>query len=246
MGTKYQTAQPNSGSHWYMNESIFKRNFDHRRLLNEVETKQTKEFQFLQRDIRQIQRSSATQAEQEQRIQRKIRENYPRFYQHHYGTPKLMPGWAMAEELTFGSISHLYSGLAKDSDRKAIAKRFSVHQEVLESWLHTLSFIRNCCAHHSRLWNRELAVQPKIPRGALWQLPERLMPSQIQPNRRIYMVLLLLAHLMRQVSPDSQWHNKLKALILLHPEVPLFPMGFVENWREHAFFQEVNRDEERR
>jgi abortive infection bacteriophage resistance protein len=148
-----------------------------------------------------------------------------------------MPGWAMAEELTFGSISHLYSGLAKDSDRKAIAKRFIVPQEVLESWLHTLNFIRNCCAHHSRLWNRELAIQPKIPHGALWQLPERLIPSQIQPNRRIYMVLLMLAYLMQQISPDSQWQNKLKALILLHPEVPLFPMGFVDNWRDHAFFQ---------
>jgi hypothetical protein len=42
---------------------------------------------------------------------------------------------------------------------------------------------------------------------------------------------------MQQISPDSQWQNKLKALILLHPEVPLFPMGFVDNWRDYAFFQ---------
>jgi abortive infection bacteriophage resistance protein len=237
MGTKYQTAEPNSGSHWYMNSRLFKRNFDHQRLLRDIKDKQTKESQLLQRDITQIQRSNASIEVQELRIQRRIKENYPRFYQHHYSTPELMPGWAMAEELTFGSISHLYSGLAKDSDRKAIAKRFSVPQEVLESWLHTLNFIRNCCAHHSRLWNRELAIQPKIPHGALWQLPERLIPSQIQPNRRIYMVLLMLAYLMQQISPDSQWQNKLKALILLHPEVPIFPMGFVDNWRDHAFFQ---------
>jgi abortive infection bacteriophage resistance protein len=237
MGTKYQTAEPNSGSHWYVNSRLFKRNFNHQRLLNDIKDKQSKESQLLQRDITQIQRSNASAEVKEQRIQRRIKENYPRFYQHHYSTPELMPGWAMAEELTFGSISHLYSGLAKDSDRKAIAKRFSVPQEVLESWLHTLNFIRNCCAHHSRLWNRELAIQPKIPHGNLWQLPERLTPSQIQPNRRIYMVLLMLAHLMQQISPDSQWQNKLKALILLHPEVPLFPMGFVDNWRDYAFFQ---------
>ncbi len=237
MGTKYQTTEPNSGSHWYMNNRLFKRNFDHHRLLRDIKDKQTKESQLLQRDIRHIQRSNASAEVQEQRIQRRIKENYPSFYQHTYSTPELMPGWAMAEELTFGSISHLYSGLAKDGDRKAIAKRFKIPQEILESWLHTLNFIRNCCAHHSRLWNRELAIQPKIPHGALWQLPERLTPSQIQPNRRNYMVLLMLAYLMRQISPDSQWQNKLKALILLHPEVPLFPMGFVDNWRDHEFFQ---------
>jgi len=80
--------------------------------------------------------------------------------------------------------------------------------------------------------------QNEEPNGELWQLPERLTPSQIQPARRIYMVLLMLAHLMRQISPDSQWHNKVRALILRHPEVPLFPMGFPNGWQEHTFFQQ--------
>jgi len=52
------------------------------------------------------------------------------------------------------------------------------------------------------------------------------------------MVLLMLAHLMRQISPDSQWHNKVRSLILRHPEVPLFPMGFPNGWQEHMFFQQ--------
>jgi abortive infection bacteriophage resistance protein len=34
----------------------------------------------------------------------------------------------------------------------------------LASWLHTLTFIRNCCAHHSRLWNRELSIRLGIER----------------------------------------------------------------------------------
>jgi abortive infection bacteriophage resistance protein len=238
MGTKYQTDESCSGSHWYLNKSLFKRNYQHDRLLKEIEDKQEKEAKELQKDIKKINKSRANDELKQERIERRVRENYPRFYQASYTDPKLMPGWAMAEELTLGSISHLYSGLAKDSDRKAIAKRFDLPQEVLESWLHTLNFIRNCCAHHSRLWNRELAIQPKIPYGDIWQLPVRLEPSQVQPSRRIYMILLMLAHLMRQISPDSQWHNKIRALIMLHPEVPLFPMGFTNNWQEHEFFQQ--------
>lgn len=240
MSCKYQNdAKPNSGSHWYLNRQLFKASYDHQRLISELEEKQAKEVSQLKRDIEKINRSHSTDEVKQQRILQRSKENYPRFYQKSYQTPALIPGWAMTEELTLGSLSHLYQGLVKDADRKAIAKRFNTPHEVLASWLHTLNFVRNCCAHHSRLWNRELAVQPKIPRGELWQLPERLTDSQVQPHRRIYIVLLLLAHLMRQTSPDSQWHNRVKELITSHSGIPLFSMGFPENWQTHIFWSDV-------
>lgn len=213
MSIKYQTEQPNSGSHWYLNESLFQEDYGHKRMLSEVENYQSK-------------------------AQKKLpRESYPRFYQNTYRSPRLMPSWAMVEELTFGAISYLYQGLAKDKDRKSISKRFDVPHQVFQSWLHTLNFVRNCCAHHSRLWNRELSISPKVPNSTEWVLPERLEPSMVQPNRRIYVVLLMLAHLMRQISPDSQWHNKVKALVtVMYPEVPLAPMGFPDDWRTHVFW----------
>lgn len=236
MSCKYQSEVAHSGSHWYLNRRLFKKSYDHHRLISGLEDKQAKEAGQLRRDIDKINSSHATDEVKQQRIAQRSKENYPRFYQQNYQTPALMPGWAMTEELTLGSLSHIYQGLIRDADRKAIARRFDIPHEVLASWLHTLNFVRNCCAHHSRLWNRELSVQPKIPHGELWKLPERLDRSQIQPQRRIYVVLLLLAYLMRQVSPDSQWHSKVKALILLHPDVPLFPMGFPDDWQSHIFW----------
>jgi len=236
MSCKYQSDTAHSGSHWYLNRHLFKRDYDHQRLIGDLKEKQTKEASQLRRDIDKINSSHATAEIKRQRIAQRAKENYARFYQKNYHTPVLMPGWAMTEELTMGSLSHIYQGLIKDADRKAIARRFDTPHEVLASWLHTLNFVRNCCAHHSRLWNRELSVQPKIPRGELWKLPERLTGSQIQPQRRIYVVLLLLAHLMRQVSPDSQWHNRVKELIASHSAIPLFPMGFPEDWQSHIFW----------
>ncbi|MEH0373028.1 Abi family protein [Vibrio mimicus] len=237
MGTKYQTEEELcSGSHWYLNEALFQRHYQHKKMLTEVERGQSKDHDDLLKDIFKINKSDAPHAVKAERKERRTRESYPRFYQERYQTPRLMPSWAMVEELTFGSISHLYKGLAKDSDRKMIAKRFDVPQDVFQSWLHTLNFVRNCCAHHSRLWNRELSILPKIPNGEEWQLPEQLEPSKVRPNRRIYMVLLMLAHLMRQISPDSRWHDKVKALIVLHPQVPLAPMGFPQDWRTHNFW----------
>ena len=239
MSCQYQRDIAHSGSHWYLDRNLFKQGYDHQRLIRDLENKQAKEAKEaaqLIRDIDKINRSHATNDIKQQRISQRTKENYPRFYQQNYQIPALMPGWAMTEELTLGSLSHLYQGLKKDADRKAIARRFATPHEVLASWLHTLNFVRNCCAHHSRLWNRELSVQPKIPRDALWELPERLAGSQVQPRRRIYVVLLLLAQLMRQVSPDSQWHNKVKTLMLLHPSVPLFSMGFPDDWQSHVFW----------
>ncbi|MGE4307572.1 MULTISPECIES: Abi family protein [Bacteroides] len=30
----------------------------------------------------------------------------------------------------------------------------------IASWLHSIVYIRNICAHHSRLWNKVLGVRP--------------------------------------------------------------------------------------
>ena len=90
-------------------------------------------------------------------------ESYARHYTLTYNDPELMPSWAMLEELSLGELSHLFKGLAKDKDKKMIAGGFDLFAPLLESWLHTLTVIRNICAHHARLWNRQLGIKPAYP-----------------------------------------------------------------------------------
>ncbi|WP_373829890.1 Abi family protein, partial [Bacteroides heparinolyticus] len=40
---------------------------------------------------------------------------------------------------------------------------------ILENWLHAISNLRNCCAHHSRTWNRRFMVSVTLPYNALYQ-----------------------------------------------------------------------------
>ncbi|WGT25886.1 Abi family protein [Pseudomonas marginalis] len=54
----------------------------------------------------------------------------------------------------------------------------------MQSWLHTLTTIRNMCAHHSRLWNRELGIRPELPRKANFLWPGQLF--QPGPHTRIF------------------------------------------------------------
>ncbi len=240
MGPKYQIeADTHSGSHWYLNNRHFKRDYDHHRLLNTLQDKLNKERGLLARENTKIDRSSFEQVKKDDLKDLKQRENYCRYYVNNYNVPDLPPSWAIIEELTLGELSHLYKGLAKDSDRKAISKRFKAPQDKLASWLHTLTFIRNCCAHHARLWNRELPIAPKLMRDPEWQLPTVIPNSQIQPAKRLFAVLLLLAYLMKQVSPDSKWINKLLKLITDHPDVPVKNMGFPDGWQAYELMQPV-------
>ena len=226
---------PRYGAHWYLKRSMFRRNYDHSRLLKEQEEKIRKEQQSLNKDIRHISNSSNTDHYQtKHRIESRKKENYLRFYSSEYDEPELLPGWAMAEELSFGSLSHLYKGIAKDADKKKIAARFEIPHEVLGSWLHTLTFVRNCCAHHSRLWNRELSVPPTIPKKEPWaSIPDKAADSTIKPTRRIFIVLAILNYLMVQVSPESEWRSRLHSTLNNYPEINSSMMGFPDNWQNY-------------
>lgn len=78
-----------------------------------------------------------------------------------YDEPYLPPSWAMAECVTMGMWSRIYQILKDPSDKKSIAAKFGIPQvEVFESWLHTISVVRNMAAHHDRFLNNKLRVSP--------------------------------------------------------------------------------------
>ncbi|MDZ7788911.1 MAG: Abi family protein [Xanthomonadales bacterium] len=218
---------PIYGTHWYLERKRFNDRYRHEKLINNLHTQIEKEREKFSRERRQIENSRASPRRQAQLIDSRKRDNYVRFYAETYTEPALPPSWAMAEELSLGGISHLYSGLARDWDRKQIAHYFQVPQRVLGSWLHTLTFIRNICAHHARLWNRELAVPPRWDRS----LPEPDGSPGPHPPRRFMTVAAMLVYLSWQVSPDTRWLESLIALINEYPDIPREPMGFPQDWQ---------------
>lgn len=227
---------PVQGAHWYLQRNLFKNNYDHARLVSTIENAQQKALQDYQREVDRIDR--LTHADLARKIklkQRRVQESYARHYALTYNQPALMPGWAMLEELTIGELSHLYRGLAKDSDRKAIGKPLAAPAPLLNSWLHTLTVVRNICAHHARLWNREPGIKPEQPRQAhfLWSSYLR----RGSPHTRVAVVLAILHHLMQQVSPHTGWHQRLADLLNEDSEIPKQAMGLPNDWQADAFWQ---------
>ena len=229
MGPKY-------GSHWYLDRSLFKTGYSHEQLLQTIRSKQQSERRDYERECRRIDKLAQTTEERKAALKvKRSKESYARHYALTYGEPQLMPGWAALEELTMGSLSHLYAGLAKDADKKAVAKRMDLPWRLLQSWLHTLTIVRNICAHHARLWNRELGIKPELPRKTSFAWPESLTRSS--HHVRIYVVLCMLNHVMRTVSPDTSWHQRLKSLFEEFPSVSENVMGFPVGWRNDVFWR---------
>lgn len=217
-------------SHWYLRADFFQKQYSHEGLLKEVREKKDKELEAFEREKNRISNSHASEEQKRGRIDSRMRDNYSRFYGATYGNPDLPPSWAIFEDLSMGTVSKMFQGLARDSDRKSIAHQFDVPGEVLVSWLHTLTFVRNICAHHGRLWNRELSVPPKLLKA--WCLSEeRNLPS---PARRIYIVATILAYLMPRINPDTRWRERFLEFVEDHVNAPLQAMGFPAQWKEQS------------
>ena len=142
-------------------------------------------------------------------------------YRSKYTSEADLPVWMATELISFGALSKMYEHL-RSSLRKKIAREFNQPQPVFVSWLHALAAIRNVCAHHSRLWNRELAVKPELP--VEWKA------SGIS-NDRFYVIALIIQTLLADIGPDSRWGERLKALFNAHPTVNLRAMQFPANWQ---------------
>ena len=91
-------------------------------------------------------------------------EEFVQAFKNKYSDP-MPPSWMMLEVSSFGTLSSLYSYLQPTRYKRDIAQYFGLADKVLSSWLHSIVYLRNVCAHHARLWTREMQIQPIIPRN---------------------------------------------------------------------------------
>lgn len=117
---------PAYGSHWYIDGQTFHPTFDHQRLLATLNTKQSVAARDYERECLRIDRLQTDSNRKDHLKHQRAKESYARHYPITYDHPSLMPSWAMLEELTLGDLSHLYKGLARDADKKAIARRLGL------------------------------------------------------------------------------------------------------------------------
>lgn len=203
------TMSESHGPHWFMNSTHFIPRFKHAELLDRIR--------------RETFHSSVTSARNHPR-----RESFIHHYYETYSHTDLPPSWMVVEVMSLGTLSSIYASLASRDMQKIICQPFGINHLVMESWLHTLTYLRNLCAHHARLWNRQFSIKPTIMKAY---------QKQLGRNATFYAQAAMLYVLMYIIADGSQWQRRLAELLDKHPHVFIPAMGFPEGWKEDPFWR---------
>lgn len=193
-------------SHWQDNKAVFKKPYQIR------QGDWVNPYQELQDVIKK-------------NIQSKKPEVFINHYLNKYSSPKNPPSWMCMELITVGELSRVFNGLRNSKDKQQIADFFGLPHKVFTSWLHTLTYVRNICAHHARLWNREFAIRPDI----LLKPRAKWIAKNFVNNHRTFYFLCTIKYLLIAANPNNHFTRKLTELIHKHPRVPIRYLGFPTN-----------------
>lgn len=161
-----------------------------------------------------------------QSLNRYLKDNRDELFVKHYIKKynKQFTIWIIVEILPFSALSKLFKNL-NNEDKKLISKEYyDVSSIYIESWLRSLSNLRNICAHHSRLYDKTFKIAPKL----------RIFEGEIDlPNSTSLFALIIV---LKKLLPERDariFSTELNALIEEYSKaINLNMIGFPQNWFE--------------
>lgn len=192
------------GAHWYLNDELF----DNKKLHSEL--------------IMKIKSYCADP-----------NEVFLKNYYFKYNKPEFPPSWMVMETFSMGTLSSIFGNIKAPKERGQIANCYNAVPSILETWLDSLNFIRNCCAHHSRLWNKKIPFKPSLPSKKANKV---LFNITDETNQRIYGILSCMLYMIKAISPNSKFKERLFALFAEYSEININYMGFVDGWKDEPIW----------
>ncbi len=165
-------------------------------------------------------------------------ELFVKHFQLKYSQFPDLPIWTALEICSFGTLSKMFKNMLR-LDMRPIAVRYSLQASTLDSWIHTFVYVRNICAHHSRLWDKILAIAPQLPPGKKWDVVRKA-------NNKLYAVAMLLNWMLAHDSFDpkihADWKRSLTTIMdsffLRFPSLMGYT-GFPIDWKRHEIWTAV-------
>ncbi|MFX3623767.1 MAG: Abi family protein [Ectobacillus sp.] len=154
------------------------------------------------------------------------------FIEHHFKKyDGQIPIWAVIEVTSFGFLSKLYRNLNEDMKKHIAKVYYNIPYFYLESWLQTLSNVRNICAHYGRLYNKKLTFQPRLFREE----------KKLLDNRYVFVAIYIIQRLLTKTE-GTRFCTDLEALILEYEDyVDFSHIGFPKNWGEILSKVNINK-----
>jgi abortive infection bacteriophage resistance protein len=141
-----------------------------------------------------------------------------------------IPLWAYVDLLTVSDISFMYS-ISDQAIKTAVATSLGFikrGEDVLGSFMHSITIIRNLCAHGSRLFNRLFEQKPWLNKAELSML-NKLQNGTVD-NAHLYGFILVMRRLLK---PDdfAAMKNEIIQLTTEYPFVRMRYYGFGSDWK---------------
>lgn len=147
-----------------------------------------------------------------------------------------LPVWMVTEVMSFGGLSKMFMGMSR-RDQKVISNRYGLQPIILQSWMHHFVYVRNLCAHHSRVWDRVWAIKPTLPYGKDWAAPN------LRSNRHLLATLMLLRYWLKRIPAANRFASNWKIRVEQHlqspPAVasPDTRMGLTQSWMSNPIWK---------
>lgn len=179
-------------------------------------------------------------AEIQKHIKEQLRNNKAEvFIQHYrskYHVPQNPPSWMSVEIMYFNHLSRICGGLRQRADVNGISSYFGMPPQTFCSWLHTINYVRNICAHHARLWNRDMNIVPEklsFSKTLQWISD----PDSVKRSK-VYYFLCMLNYLLQTANPTSPFKRRLIELLTEYENlVSLNAMGFSSGWKDEKMWK---------
>lgn len=158
-------------------------------------------------------------------------------FKNHKDDLRFPPSWKSLEQTSFGSLSKLYGNLKNTVKSKdTIAQEYgAVNHTFLPSWLQSIAQIRNYCAHHSRLWNKNVPGTPKLlpnpPFNWLTDVPKQ------HEFPKLYIHLCLMKYLLDRIQPENNFAIRIDYLLKKYPNVDPNALGLKPNWQNEPLWK---------
>lgn len=143
-----------------------------------------------------------------------------------------VPFWAYVELLTISDISNLYSiseSVIKDEVAKKMGMTMKDGSVFLGKFMHSMTIIRNLCAHGSRLYNRLFEQKPSLNKKEQKLL--RVDPNGTKDNSHLFGFILIMRRLLTYEEFASM-KNEIIELTKKYPFVDMRHYGFCDDWGE--------------
>ena len=137
-----------------------------------------------------------------------------------------LPLWAYVDLLTIADMSFLYS-ITEQSIQKAVSTNINVPDKILGKFMHSMTILRNLCAHGSRLYNRLFEQKPKLSKYERSLL--RIKTNGTIDDAHLYSFILVMKRLL-PLEDFTEMKYEILYITQKYPFVNMKYYGFRDDW----------------